>query len=90
MITGDLLINNDRMRLLVEDEAGLNRIRTMCIHGRVFLLIQTTRYVLNGLNQRIKAAGRKLFKNAVFLFCEMFNECGFFFLLNDWEKGLNS
>jgi hypothetical protein len=45
----------------------------------VFLLIQATRYGLNGLNQRIKASGRKLFKNAVFLFCEMFNECGFVF-----------
>jgi hypothetical protein len=79
MTMEDLRINNDRMRLLGEDEAGLNRIRTMCIRGRVFLLIQATRYGLNGLNQRIKASGRKLFKNAVFLFCEMFNECGFVF-----------
>jgi hypothetical protein len=55
----DLHINNDRMRLLGEDEAGLNRIRTMCVHGRVFLPFQTTRYDLSGMNQRIKAVGRK-------------------------------
>lgn len=56
----DLIVNtNVCMCLLVEDEVGLVRIRTMCIHRSVFLPIPTAHLDLNGVIQRIEVVGRK-------------------------------
>jgi len=75
MIMEDLIINNNvRMCLLGEDEVGLVRIRTMCMHGSVFLLIPTAHLGLSGVIQRMEVVGnlveRKISqKTNTFLFC---------------------
>jgi len=84
MIMEVLIINNNvRMCLLVEDEVGLVRIRTMCMHGSVFLLIPTAHLGLNGVIQTIEIVGnlveRKISQKTTFCFVKCF-------LLNDRVK----